>query len=130
VCSSDLYAIYLAFILANLLLIPLGWVATRTGLLMLRVPKRILMPCILLFCIVGAYAINNSMFDVGVMLVMGILGYMLQQLQVPTAPIVLVLILGPVMQQSFLMSVSKTQGSLAMFVTRLISGVLALLCLD
>ncbi|NMA71380.1 MAG: tripartite tricarboxylate transporter permease [Firmicutes bacterium] len=123
------YAIYLAFILANLLLIPLGWVATRTGLLMLRVPKRILMPCILLFCIVGAYAINNSMFDVGVMLVMGILGYMLQQLQVPTAPIVLGLILGPLMEQNFMMSVIKTQGSLAMFFTRPISAVLALLCL-
>src|SRR5690606_40682936 len=52
-----------------------------------------------------------------------------QQLQVPTAPIVLGLILGPLMEQNFMMSVIKTQGSLAMFFTRPISAVLALLCL-
>lgn len=123
------YAIYLMFIIANLLLIPLGWLATRSGLLMLKVPKRILMPCILLFCIVGAYAINNSLFDVGVMLAMGVLGYMLQQVGVPSAPIVLGLILGPMLERNFMMSVMKTQGSLTMFFTRPISAVLALLTL-
>ncbi|HEY8532247.1 MAG TPA: tripartite tricarboxylate transporter permease, partial [Limnochorda sp.] len=123
------YAIYLMFIVANLLLIPLGWLATRSGLLMLKVPKRILMPCILLFCIVGAYAINNSLFDVGVMLAMGVLGYMLQQVGVPSAPIVLGLILGPMLERNFMMSVMKTQGSLTMFFTRPISAVLALLTL-
>lgn len=123
------YAIYLMFIVANLLLIPLGYLAIRSGLLMLKVPKRILMPSILLFCVVGSYAINNSLFDVGVMLVMGILGYMLQQVEVPSAPIVLGLILGPMMEQNFMMSVMKTQGSLAMFFTRPISAVLALLVL-
>lgn len=123
------YAIYLVFFLANLLLVPVGYLAVRSGLLMLKVPRRILMPSILLFCVVGSYAISNSLFDVGVMLAMGVLGYVLQRNDVPAAPIVLGLILGPMVEQNFMMSVIKTQGALSMFFTRPISAVLALMVL-
>jgi len=120
------YAIYLIFLIANVLLIPLGYLAARSGMQMLKVPKRILMPAILLFCCVGSYAINNSLFDVGVMLVMGLLGYFFEKSDVPVAPIVLGLILGPMVERNFMMSVIKTGGSLSQFVTRPISAVLAI----
>jgi len=108
------------------LLIPLGYLAARSGMQMLKVPKRILMPAILLFCCVGSYAINNSLFDVGVMLVMGLLGYFFEKSDVPVAPIVLGLILGPMVERNFMMSVIKTGGSLSQFVTRPISAVLVI----
>jgi TctA family transporter len=120
------YAIYLVFLIANVLLIPLGYLAARSGMQMLKVPKGILMPAILLFCCVGSYAINNSLFDVGVMLVMGLLGYFFEKSDVPVAPIVLGLILGPMVERNFMMSVIKTGGALNQFVTRPISTVLVI----
>jgi len=68
-----LYAVYVAFILANLILIPFGILAIKGGSQMLRVPRNMLMPAILMFCVVGSFAINNTTFDVGIMLGTGIL---------------------------------------------------------
>ena len=69
------YAVYITFILASLLMIPFGYLAIKFSSTMIRVPRNILMPLILMCSLVGAFAINNSLFDVGVMRVMGIIGY-------------------------------------------------------
>ena len=61
---QSIYAIFIVFILANLLMLPLGWPAIKVAKQMLRVPRDVLMPVILLFCIVGSFAINNSVFGV------------------------------------------------------------------
>ena len=66
---QNIYAVYLLFIVANILMIPLGWLCIKAAKQILRVPRNVLMPLILLFCIVGTFAINNTAFDVGVMLV-------------------------------------------------------------
>jgi len=71
--APTLYAIYLIFILANLLLLPLGWLAIRLATPLLRIPRHQLSAVILMFCILGSYAINNSSFDIGVMLVFGVM---------------------------------------------------------
>ena len=63
---QNIYAVYLLFILANLIMIPLGWACIKASKQILRVPRNVLMPIILLFCIVGAFAINNTAFDIGV----------------------------------------------------------------
>lgn len=123
------YAVYLSFIVANLLMVPFGYLAIKASGTMLRVPRNILMPAILMFCIVGSFAINNSLFDVGLMLAMGILGYFFEANGVPVAPIVLGMVLGPIVEQNFMVSVIKTQWDLAQFFTRPISAVLALLTL-
>lgn len=125
--AALLYAIYFVFILANLLLIPLGYLAIRGSGLLLRVPRQVLMPVILAFCVVGAYAINNSVFQIGIMLVMGILGYVLERGGFPLAPVVLGIVLGPIVEQNFMQSVIKTDWELTQFVTRPISAVLMLL---
>ena len=69
---QNIYAVYLLFIIANLIMLPLGWLCIKVAKRILRVPRDILMPVILLFCIVGAFAINNTAFDVGVMLIAGL----------------------------------------------------------
>ena len=73
---QNIYAVFLVFLLSNLLLFPLGWALIKVARNVLHVPRQVLMPIILLFCVVGAYSINNSVFDVGVMLAFGLLAYL------------------------------------------------------
>src|SRR5512138_2363773 len=69
--AAAIYAVFMVFILANLLMLPLGIAAIRAAKQMLRAPRAILLPVILLFCIVGSFAINNSVFGVTLMLAFG-----------------------------------------------------------
>ncbi|HEX7085930.1 MAG TPA: tripartite tricarboxylate transporter permease, partial [Vicinamibacterales bacterium] len=89
-----LYSIYLLFVIANLVLVIAGIAAIRTAGLIQRVPRRVLLPLVLLFCITGAYSINGSYFDVAVMGLMGLLGFALDRRDVPTGPVVLGILLG------------------------------------
>jgi TctA family transporter len=118
------YAVYLSFILANILMIPFGYLAIKASARMLRVPKNILMPAILMFCIIGSFAINNTVFDIGTMLVMGIAGYFLETAGYPVAPIVLGLVLGPILEQNFMVSMIKLDWDLPLFFSRPIGAVL------
>ena len=124
-----LYALYLTFILANVLMIPFGYVAVWASAKTLRVPRAMLLPGILIFCIVGAYAINNSFFDVGVMLVMGVVGYLFEANGFPVAPVVLGLVLGPIVEQNFMVSMIKTNWDVTQFVSRPVSALLGALTL-
>lgn len=118
------YAVYLSFIVANLLMIPFGYLAIKASGTVLRVPRNILMPAILTFCVVGAYAINNSLFDVGLMLAMGVFGYFLEANGIPVAPIVLGMVLGPILEQNFMVSMIKTEWDLTQFFRRPVAIVL------
>ena len=82
------------FILANLIMLPLGWVCIKAANKVPAVPRTLLMPVILLFCIVGAFAINNSLFDVGVMLFFGVVAFVLEENGFPIAPAILGVVLG------------------------------------
>ncbi len=121
------YGVYFSFLLANLLLLPLGYLAIRISTQMLRVPKKILMPAILMFCMVGSFAINNSLFDVGIMLIMGIIGFFLEANGFPVAPVVLGLVLGPILEKNFMMSMIKTEWDFLPFFSRPVSAILCLL---
>jgi putative tricarboxylic transport membrane protein len=87
----------------------------------LRIPYRILYPTILLFCIVGVYAVNSSLVDVGIMAVMGLLGYLLRKLDFEIAPIVLGVVLAPILEFSFRQALAMSDGQYAIFVQRPIS---------
>jgi putative tricarboxylic transport membrane protein len=113
-----IYAVYISFIIANVLMIPLGYLAIKASGTMLKVPRNILLPAILLFCIVGSFAINNSLFDVGLMLAMGILGYFFEANGIPVAPIVLGMVLGPILEQNFMVSMIKTNWDVTQFFSR------------
>ncbi|WP_219420205.1 tripartite tricarboxylate transporter permease [Pseudonocardia nigra] len=119
-----LFAIYLIFILANLLLLPLGYLAIRGSGLLLRVPAAVLMPVIVAFCVVGSFAINNGYLEILVMLLLGVLGYAMERTGFPLAPVVLGLVLGPIVEINFMQSVIKTNWDLTQFFTRPISAVL------
>ncbi|KFC63742.1 hypothetical protein FG93_05870 [Bosea sp. LC85] len=122
---ENVYALFLVFVIANLLMLPLGWAIIKAASRVLQVPRRILMPIILLFAIVGSYAINNSLFDVGLMLAFGALAFVLEENGFPVAPVILGVVLGPLQEEYFINSMIKSDGSLIGLVNRPIAAVLA-----
>jgi putative tricarboxylic transport membrane protein len=121
---QNIYAVFIVFILANLLMLPLGWLVIKAAKNVLRVPRSVLMPIILLFCVVGAFAINNSLFDIGVMLVFGLLAYVMEANRFPIAPAILGLVLGGMLEQNFVNSMIKADGAVSAFLARPIAGAL------
>lgn len=119
-----IYAVFLIFILANLIMLPLGWAAIKSARQMLRTPRNILLPVILLFCIVGSFAMTNSLYGVTLMLVMGLVGWFLESHGIPVAPLILGLVLGEMLEQTFVQNMIKTDGALLEFFSRPIAGVL------
>jgi putative tricarboxylic transport membrane protein len=81
----------------------------------LRVPFSIIAPIILVICAIGAYTVNNSMFDVWMMLLFGVFGYLFQKLGYPLPPLVLAIVLGKSMEEAFQQSLRASQGSLTVF---------------
>jgi TctA family transporter len=120
-------AVYATVILANLLLIPFGWLAIKVSTKVLQVPRNLLYPVILMFCIVGAFAINNSNFDVTVMLIFGVIAYFMDINEIPVAPAILGLVLGDLLEKSFMVSMMKSQWSLTPFFERPIAATLGAL---
>ncbi|WP_377838458.1 tripartite tricarboxylate transporter permease [Bosea sp. UC22_33] len=122
---ENVYALFLVFVIANLLMLPLGWAIIKIATRVLSVPRRVLMPIILLFAIVGSYAINNSLFDIGVMLAFGLLAFVLEENDFPVAPVILGVVLGPLLEEYFINSMIKSDGRLIGLVDRPIAAVLA-----
>ena len=87
----------------------------------LRIPYRILYPMILMFCVVGVYAVNSSYIDVVIMSMMGGLGYLLRKLDFETAPIVLGVVLAPIFEMSLRQSLAMSNGKYSIFFQRPIS---------
>jgi len=88
----------------------------------LKVRYIILFPLILLFCLVGAYSINNRTFDIGVMLLFGVLGYLMRKYKYEAAPMVLAFVLGPLFENALRQSLILSDGSFKIFFTRPIAS--------
>ena len=122
------YSIYLIFIMANVVLLPVGWLAVRAGREVMRIPRRVLLPVILLFCIVGAYAVNGSSFDVMLMLAFGLLGVVCERWKISIGALVLGLILGGPLEERFVQTLAGGQGSVLAFFDRPVAAVLGVAC--
>ena len=126
---QNIYAVFIVFILAQLLMLPLGWMAIKVAKQVLRIPAGMLMPLILLFCVVGSFAINNTMFGVTVMLVAGVLAFFMERWGFPVAPTILGVVLGTMLEEHFFSSLIKADGNVLVFFERPIAGVLGALTL-
>jgi TctA family transporter len=124
--APSVYAIFMVFVLANIIMLPLGWACIKAANKVLSVPRTLLMPVVLLFCIVGAYAVNNSLFSVGVVLFFGVVAFVLEENGFPVAPAILGVVLGTMLEENFITSMIKSDGSPAVFFTRPIAGGLAI----
>jgi putative tricarboxylic transport membrane protein len=105
---ASMYVGNAMLLVLNLPLIPL-WVRV------MRVPYYILFPIIISLCIVGAYTVNNSVFDVAIMMIFGVIGYIMQKFDYDSAPLIMALLLGPMFENSFRQSLILSEGSLSIF---------------
>ncbi|MEY9183424.1 putative tricarboxylic transport membrane protein [Bradyrhizobium sp. USDA 326] len=124
-----IYAVFIIFILANILMLPLGWIAIKGGKQLLRVPRNVLLPVILMFCLVGSYAMTNSVYGVIMMVVMGLIGWLMEEHGFPIAPAILGLVLGEMLEQNFMTSMIKADGAFVMFFERPIAATLGVVTL-
>jgi TctA family transporter len=122
------YSLYFLFLLANLIMLPVGWIAIRVGRQVLRVPKSILLPIITVFCLVGAFAVNGSRFDIAVMVAFGVLGLVCERYQISIGALVLGLILGGPLEERMVQTLAGSQGSLIGFFDRPVALVLSVIC--
>jgi putative tricarboxylic transport membrane protein len=104
--------------IGNVLLVMLNLPLVPVFSSILRIPYHILYPGILVVSVVGVYSINNSMFDVWLLVIFGLLGYLMRKTDFPTAPLVLAFVLGPLFEQAVRRSLVISQGDPMIFVTR------------
>ena len=109
--------------LGNIMLLVLNLPLIGLWVKVLKIPYRILMPLILLFCLIGVYSINSNIVELIVMVVFGIVGYMLRKLKYEEAPLVLAFVLGPLLEMSFRQSLIMSSGSFLIFVQKPISAI-------
>jgi putative tricarboxylic transport membrane protein len=113
---SSMYIGNVMLIVLNLPLIPM-WVQV------LKIPEKILYPLILLFCLIGAYSMNNDIFDVFVMVIFGVVGYLFRKFEYEGAPLILAFVLGPMFDLNLRQALLVSDGSFVPFFTRPLSAV-------
>ena len=107
-----IYALFIGLILSSVLLLAVGSVAIRLFRFIADIPRSILFPGVLVLCVFGCYAVNNSIFDIGVMFVMGWLGYLMRTTGIPAAPFLIAFILGPLFEDNFRQAMLMSGGGL------------------
>jgi putative tricarboxylic transport membrane protein len=122
------WAVIASMFIGNLMLLIMNLPMAGLWAKIAMVPFKLLFPIILAIAVVGAYSVNNSMFDVGVMIAFGIVGYFLKKVDIPLAPLVLTFVLGKLMESSLLQSLVIFKGNFFGLFTRPISG--TLLCVS
>ena len=113
---SSMYVGNVMLLALNLPLIPL-WVQV------LKIPDRYLYPLILIFCLIGAYSINNSVFDVLIMMIFGVVGYLFRKFEYQGAPLLLAFVLGPLLDFNLRQALLVSEGRFGDFFTRPISAI-------
>ena len=119
---SSMYIGNVMLLVLNLPLIPL-WVQV------LKIPYRILFPLIVLFCIIGAYSLKNSVFEVLLMFIFGGVGYLFRKFDYEPAPLLLAFVLGPMFESNLRQSLTLSRGSFSIFFNRPISAVAIVLAI-
>ncbi|WP_448522919.1 tripartite tricarboxylate transporter permease [Pseudothermotoga sp.] len=120
--SKDLVTqLFTVAVLVQVLLLPIGWLGIKAFSLFVKLKTSLVMVAVTVFCIIGSYALRNSVFDVYVMFVFGLMGYAFEKLRIPLAPMILGLILGRTVEDNLRVGLIKTKGNFLPFLTRPIS---------
>ena len=96
-----IYGLFIGLIVSSIFLFFIGPAAIRGFKYVADIPKRLLIPSVLVLCIYGVFAVNNNIFDVGVMFAMGWVGYFMMRYHIPAAPFLIAFILGPLLEDNF-----------------------------
>ena len=119
------YGLYFSLLFANLAYFFIAYLMIRIALKVVYIRKNILFPIILITCVVGSFAWNHSLFDVKIMFVFGIIGYLMRKVDIPATPFLIAFILGPLTEKALREALAIYKGDLTVFITRPIS----LICL-
>lgn len=123
------YSIFTGMFVINIVMLVAGLFGQKIFIKIVSMPNFIIVPMIFILCVVGSFAINNSIFDVGVMFCFGLFGYVLNKLEIPEAPVVIGLILGPLVESSLRRALILSKGSMMIFIQKPISAIFLLLSL-
>ena len=107
----------------NVMLLVLNLPLIGIWVQILNIPYKILFPLILLFCLIGVYSVNNTVFDIYIMLLFGIMGYLMKKFDYEGAPLVLAFVLGPMMENNLRKSLIMSQGDFTIFFTRPLAAI-------
>lgn len=116
--TETIYPVFMVAIVTQFLLLPVGFLGIQTFRWLLRLPRRAVLVGVVLFSVVGSYAIRNSLFDVYVMVAFGLVGVFLESQRVPLAPLILGLILGPLLERTLRAGLIGSNGDWSPLVTR------------
>ena len=110
-----IYALFMGILLSSAYMFIIGKGAIRLFSRVALIPNRVLYPVVFVLCVYGAYAVNNSLFDILVMLCMGVVGYLMLRLDIPVAPFLIAFVLGPLLEDNFRQSLLLSEGGLGIF---------------
>jgi len=123
------WAVVASLYIGNFILLILNLPLIAIWVRLLKIPYSILFAIILVFTLVGSYSLNGRVFDMGVVIVFGILGYLLTKFDFPLAPLILTLVLGPLMERALRASLQMSGGDFSILFSRPISATLLVLAL-
>ncbi len=117
------WGVIVSMYVGNAMLLVLNLPLIGIWVKILKIPYKILFPLILLFCLIGVYSVSNSVFDIYIMLIFGILGYLMKKFEYEGAPLVLAFVLGPMMENNLRKSLIMSQGDFSIFFSRPLAAV-------
>lgn len=120
---SLIYTIFAAMVVASILTFLVQLFGMRGFIKVLKLPKHILLPVVIVLCVIGSFGVNNRLFDAWVLVIFGLVGYLMSKFDYPLAPIILGFILGPITETYLRRGLQLSKGSFLPFITRPISGV-------
>ena len=121
------WGVIASMFVGNVILLALNLPLIGMWVTLLKVPYRYLVVVIIVVCVIGAYSVNYTAFDVGAMMFFGVFGYLIRKGRFPAAPLVLAMILGPMLERSMQQSLMMSGGDFMIFLRRPISVVLLFL---
>jgi len=127
--GNIVYGIFAALIVANFMMVLMEYFGIRFFVRLLKIPKHIMLPIIIVFCVVGAYGLNNRVFDAWSVMFFGVIGYAFEKWRFPLAPVILGFILGPIAETNLRRGLMMTQGNFLPFLTKPVSGAFLVIAL-
>src|SRR5699024_672356 len=127
--ADVMYTLMLGLFFVNILMFLIGSVSIKLFVKITSIPMKLLVPILLSLSFVGAFAVNNNAFDMKVMLVFGVVGFILPRFDFPVVPMLLGMILGPIAERALRQSMILSDGSPVIFLTHPIALIFILLAI-
>ena len=121
--TTLIYGIFVSMAIACVIMLAVQFFGVRLFVKVLKIPRYIMMPIIFTMCIVGAFGVNNRVFDTFIVIIFGVVGYLFSKFKIPVGPFIMGFILGPMVETFFRRALMLSQGDYSPFITRPISAV-------